>query len=172
MAQGNWTPEEIKAQNFRGSAFGYARKEVQEFLNEISKLTAQLTAENTNLSRRVLDLEKELHQWRLREQEMSETRARIVEEAQATREKARTEAEHLMSETENKADEIRQRTENWLEEVIARVEETQRQKRNFMTAFRSALDSHYELLNTEDSQEQPLTAGLTDVLRSTPPPRN
>lgn len=164
----DWTSEEIKAQNFRGSVLGYARKEVKEFLHSLAENWGSLLQENARLAARVAVLEKEVNEWHAREKEVQEHRQTVVQEAQKLRENARLEAEHLMNETELKADEIRQRTEQWLEEVIARVEETQRRKQNFLTAFRSALDSHYALIQGEEDVTEPLAAGLTDVLRSQP----
>ena len=82
--------------------------------------------------------------------------------------RSRAEAEKMLAETEEKAGSIRKRTEGWLEEVIAKVEETQRQKKNFLTAFRSSLDSHYELIKSEEEEAEPLTAKLSDVLRGNP----
>jgi hypothetical protein len=46
------------------------------------------------------------------------------------------------------------------------VEETQRQKKNFLTAFRSALDSHYALIRSEEEDAEPLAGKLSGILRS------
>jgi cell division initiation protein len=163
-----WTPEEIKGQNFRGSLVGFSRREVRDFLRLLSKLWSRMIEREQSLSSQVQKLEAEVAVWRAREKEIEENTIRATLEAQSIREHARVQAERLMSETEEKAAAIRGRTENWLEEVIAKVEETQRQKQNFLTAFRSALDSHYELIRSEESETEPLSAKLSDVLRGAP----
>ena len=113
------------------------------------------------LGDRIVKLEAEVASWQAREKEIEEIKASAI-----------AESKKLLAETEEKAESIRVKTETWLEEVIAQVEETQRQKKNFLTAFRSALDSHYALIRTEEEDAEPLTAKLTDVLRGktrTPP---
>lgn len=155
-----WTPDEIKGQNFKGSLFGFSRREVRDFLRLVSKLWVRMLEHQTILSERIVRLESEVASWKAREREIEDMKA-----------KAEVDAQRLLAETEEKAESIRAKTENWLEEVIAQVEETQRQKKNFLTAFRSALDSHYALIRNEEEDGEPLTAKLTDVLRkNTVPP--
>jgi DivIVA domain-containing protein len=89
----------------------------------------------------------------------------LVADGQAMREQARVEAEKIFAEVEERANQIRRKTEEWLEEVIAEVEETQRQKLSFMTAFKSALDSHYELLERQPAEDQPIGARLNHLLK-------
>lgn len=167
-----WTPEEIRGQRFRG-VFGYSKKEVREFLATLSKRWSVLRQREQEQGRRLAELEKEVANWRAREQELTVLLQSAQAEAARLREEAKTEAQGLLLETEVKAGSIRKRTETWLEEVIAKVEETQRQKQNFLTAFRSALDSHYELIKEEEQDQEPLTARLAEVLRERkvePPP--
>jgi cell division septum initiation protein DivIVA len=166
--QTEWTPDEIKAQNFRGSLFGFNKREVRDFLRVVSKLWVRMLDHQKILGERVVALEKEVAGWQLKEKELLEAKQNAALEAQSILDKSRAEAERMLYETEEKAGSIRKRTEGWLEEVIAKVEETQRQKKNFLTAFRSALDSHYELIKTEEDEVEPLTAKLSDVLRGTP----
>ncbi len=162
--QSEWTPDEIKTQGFRGGLFGFSRKEVRDFLRLVSKLWARMLDHQQELTVRLQSLETEVAGWRSRDAEIKSQRERALAEAQNIRDLARTEAEKLMAETEERAEKVRNRTEDWLENVIAKVEETQRQKQNFITAFRSALDSHYELIKN-DTDGEPLTAGLSEVLR-------
>jgi cell division initiation protein len=149
-----WTPEEIKGQNFKGSLFGFSRKEVQDFLRALSKLWVRMLEHQQILTDRIVRLESEVASWNAREKEIAEIKAR-----------AEADAAKLLAETDQKAEAIRSKTEAWLEEVIAQVEETQRQKTNFLTAFRSALDSHYALIRTEEDDVEPLSAKLTGILR-------
>ncbi len=151
--------DEIKGQTFRGSLFGFNKSEVRGFLAAVSKQSREL---NSQLEA----LQKEVNDWRAREKAMFELTAGAQAEAQAIRENAKKEAEKLLLETEEKVTSIRSKTETWLEEVIAKVEETQRQKQNFLTAFRSALDSHYALIENEEEEVEPLTAKLSGVLRA------
>lgn len=158
-----WSADEIKGQNFRGALFGFNKREVRDFLRVVSKLWTRMLDHQALQLQRIQTLENEVANWNAREKEIAEIKVRAEHEAQK-----------LLSDTEEKADSIRKRTEAWLEEVIAKVEETQRQKKNFLTAFRSALDSHYALIQTEEEEVEPLAAKLSDVLRTPaePPPLN
>ncbi len=157
--QSEWTPDEIKGQNFRGSLFGFSKREVRDFLRLVSKLWVRMLDHQQILGQRIVRLETELASFHAREKEITDRKIQ-----------AEAEAAKLLKETEEKAESIRDRTEAWLEEVIAKVEETQRQKQNFLTAFRSALDSHYALIKTEEEDQEPLASKLSVVLRKSGSP--
>ncbi len=168
--ENDWTPNEISTRSFKGALSGFNRTEVRDFLAALAQQWAKALSQQQALKDRVHALEKEIAGWEQKEKDLSELRERALLEAQAIREQARSESERLLVETENQASNIRNKTEGWLEEVIARVEETQRQKQNFLSAFRSALDSHYELIKTEEEESEPLSAKLSDVLRKSNSP--
>jgi cell division initiation protein len=160
-----FTPAEIKNRKFKTSAFGYSPKAVREFLELVAKAWEKLQQQEKELAEKAQRLTDEVARWRVKETELEKLREQAVADGQAMREQARVEAEKIFAEVEERANQIRRKTEEWLEEVIAEVEETQRQKLSFMTAFKSALDSHYELLERQPAEDQPIGARLNHLLK-------
>lgn len=167
-----FTPAEIRNRLFKKTALGYSAKEVQDFLDLLAKGWERMQQNEYELTDKVQKLTDEVTKWRLKEAELDRLREQAVVDAQATRDTAKQEAEKILSEVEVRASDIRHKTEEWLEEVIAEVEETQRQKMSFMTAFKSALDSHYALLNRQPEDSESIGARLNNFLRGERPADN
>ncbi len=162
------SPSDIKGHDFSKTVWGFSVSEVSEFLNNVSQHWDKFQKTEKELNDKVRELTDEVMRWRGREVELEKMRERAVQDAQITRDKAQVEAQKLLSEVEAKAESIRVRTEEWLEQVIQEVSETERQKNNFMAAFKSALDSHYELLKSEEVDREPLAGKLHHLLKSSP----
>lgn len=159
-------PQEIRNHEFSKSMWGYSPREVVEFLEGTAKAWEKVQRHEKELLEKVKNMSEELVRWKNKEIEIQKLRERALQEADAIRAEATKEAQRLFAEVEERANEIRQKTEEWLESVIAEVEETERQKTNFMTAFKAALDSHYELLKSEQGDVEPLGAKLNHFLKS------
>jgi DivIVA domain-containing protein len=160
------TAEEIRNKRFRGSVMGYSAREVDDFIRSLAGVWDKHLQKERELTTEVKNLKAQLEDQKAQVRELLISKERTEQEAIAIRDQAKKEAAELSKEVEEKAVLIRQRTENWLEEVIAGVEETERQKNNFVTAFRSALDSHYELLKKEMENTEPLGAKLSTLLHA------
>jgi cell division initiation protein len=160
------TPMDIRNREFKRTAWGYSPKEVVDFMDLMAKSLDGLQKTEKELQEKVRQLGEDLTRWMNKELEIIKMRERAVQEAEAIRAEAAKEGQRIFSEVEERANVIRQKTEEWLEAVIAKVEETERQKFNFMTAFKSALDSHYELLKNEQNDTEPLGAKLNHFLKS------
>lgn len=161
------TPNDIKNKDFTKAMLGYAPKEVVTFLDATAKAWERVQRHEKELLDRIHSLHQEILQWKSREGEIERLKEKVALEAQAIRDEAQKLAEKRFAEVEIRANAIRVKTEEWLETVIAEVVEAERQKLNFMTAFKSALDSHYELLRNERAQSEPLSQKLTQFLKTT-----
>lgn len=172
-------PTEIRGREFKKVAWGYSPREVVEFLDSLAKTWEKVQKQEKELQDKIRSLNDELTRWKNKEHEIAKLKERALQEGQQIREEASAEATRQLAEVEERANGIRGRTEEWLESVIQEVEETQRQKASFMTAFKAALDSHYELIKTEENDPEPLAAKLSQFLRAQshaavtgqPPPR-
>jgi cell division initiation protein len=160
------TPTEIRKKEFKKSMWGFSPGEVVSCLEQVAKTLEKSQRTERELNEKLRLANEELTRWKNKELEMQKLRERAVHDAEAVRQEATKEAERIFGEVEERANEIRKKTEEWLENVIAEVEETERQKMNFMTAFRAALDSHYAILKTEQEEGQPLGAKLNQFLSS------
>lgn len=150
------TPNDIKNKEFTKAMLGYAPKEVVEFLDATARAWEKVQKHEKELLDKIHSLHQEILQWKSREGEI-----------ERLKEKAQQDAEKYFTEVEARANAVRVKTEEWLETVISEVAEAERQKTNFMTAFKSALDSHYELLRNEQAQAEPLSQKLSQFLKST-----
>jgi len=158
---------EIRAKEFKRTAWGFSPKEVADFLDGVSKHVEKFQKVEKELTEKVKQMSEELTRWKNKELEIMKLREKAVQEAESIREQASKEATKVFAEVEERANSIRQKTEEWLENVIAEIEETERQKTSFVNAFKAALDSHYALLQTEQAECEPLGAKLNHFLKST-----
>lgn len=157
-------PLDIKNQSFKRSAIGYSKEEVIQFLDKVASAWEGVQRQEKQLVGRIKDLEEKLKKWESKEGELEAMKERTVEAMDQLRKRAEQEAHQLFHEVEDRAQKVRDRTIQWLEKAIAEVEETERQKDNFLKAFRSALDGHYDLINREASA-QPLGSRLNEFLK-------
>lgn len=165
---------EIRARGFKKGVFGYAGEEVDQFLDQVAKQVDRAQRTERELQEKVQALQEEVLRFRAREAEIQKTREKVQAELEVQRAQTVEECQKLLAESEAKAQAVRERTEEWLAQVLERIEETERRKSSFLTAFRSALDSHYELLRKEEEELEPLGSELSKHLRESfraPEPR-
>jgi cell division initiation protein len=160
------SPTEIKNKEFKKVMLGYSPEEVVEFLDLTAKAWSQVQKKEKELIQKIDSLNAEISHWRQRESEISKIKEEAIKEAETIIQAASQEAETLFKQVEDKAQDIRQKTEEWLAEVINQVEETERRKNSFISAFKSALDSHYEIIKNDQQASEPLSHRLDIFLKS------
>ncbi len=161
------TPLEIKNKDFKRMLWGYSPQEVIQFLDLTAKAWEKVQRQEKELLDKIHSLNEELLRWKGREGELVKMKERANFEADGIRQQANDDAARIFSEVEQRAIAIRQKTEEWLAEVIEQIEATERQKLSFVTAFRTALESHYEILKHEEAQTEPLGSRLSQFLKET-----
>lgn len=160
------SPTEIKNKEFKKVMLGYSPEDVVAFLDQTAKHWTQVQKKEKELIQKVESLTEELSGWKQRESEINQIKQNAIKEAEEIIEAGSEEAAKLFKQVEEKAQEIKQKTEEWLAQVISQVEETERRKNSFMSAFKSALDSHYELIKNEQESTEPLSRRLDTFLKS------
>lgn len=158
------SPNEIKNQEFKRTAWGYSPREVIEYLERTAKAWERVQRNEKELLTKVELLQKTIKEWEQREAQIMKIHEKALRDSEELKAEAIVEAEKIFQEVEKKALEVRSQTEQWLEKIISEVEETQRQKDNFLTALRSSLDGHYALLEREKVTD-PLGAKLSKFLK-------
>lgn len=156
---------EVRSRTFKKSVLGYNVDEVDGFLEHMSRVIERAARHERELSERLAVLQDELVRFRGREAEVEKAREQAEAEAVKSRQDAEEHAQRILREAEKGAQMVRAAAEEWLESLFERVEETERRRTSFFTAFRSALDSHYELLRKDEAATVPLKAELTQFLR-------
>lgn len=145
--------------------WGYSPKDVIEFLDGTAKTWEKVQKHEKDLLQKIDGLKEEIKSWELRETQIAKIHEKALKDAEQIRMEATEQAEKIFKEVEDRANQVRLKTEEWLANVIAEVEETERQKNHFISAFKSALDSHYALIQ-EEKTEEPLGSKLNQFLRS------
>jgi cell division initiation protein len=159
-------PTEIKNKEFKKTVLGYSPQEVVEFLDATAKAWERVQKNEKELVEQIEKLKAQVKSWEDRESELNKLREMALNDADTIRKEAIREAEKMFKQVEERAINIKAKTEEWLTKVIAEVEETEKQKASFLNAFRSALDSHYELLKVEEKTSEPLGAKLNQFLKT------
>jgi len=164
MLSDSLTPNEVKNKEFKRAVWGYSPDQVVEFLDTVSKSWERVQKRERELIEEIRLLNEEIAGMHRREAEIEAIRQKAFEDAEKTREQGKEEAAKYFQEVRTRSDEIRVKTEEWLANLIGQVEETERRRNSFLSAFKSALDQHYELLNTDLEQNRGLESQLTGFL--------
>ncbi len=164
MLSESLTPSDVKNKEFKRVPLGYSAPQVVEFLDSVSRCWEKVQRREKESIEEIRTLNEEIDTLNSREGEIEKIRAKAHEEALAIREQGRQEAERYFLEAKNRSEGIRVKTEEWLATIISQVEETERRRNSFLTAFKAALDQHYELLNSDIHQNEGLDNQLSGFL--------
>jgi cell division initiation protein len=156
---------EVRSRTFRKALFGYGVEEVDAFLEHVARVIDRAARHERDLTERLQALEEEVRRFRAREAELTRLREEAEAESARVRQDAEEHAQRILREAEKGAQLVRGKAEEWLASLFERVEETERRRTSFFTAFRSALDSHYELLRKDEAATVPLKTELMQFLR-------
>lgn len=160
------SPADIKNKEFKKVMLGYSPEDVVAFLDKTAKHWIQVQKKEKEMLQKIDSLNAEISKWKQKESEIEQIKQDAIKEAEAIIEAGSEEASKLFKQVEDKAQEIRQKTEEWLAQVISQVEETERRRNSFVSAFKSALDSHYELIKNDQELTEPLSQRLDTFLKS------
>lgn len=159
------TGPEVRHRTFKKALFGYKVEDVDAFLEHMARVIDKAARHEREMAEKMHGLQEELARFRARESELSQLREDSERQAEEIRREAEEHAQRALREAEKGAGLVRAKAEEWLASLFERVEETERRRTSFFTAFRSALDSHYELLRKDEAATVPLKAELTQFLR-------
>ena len=160
------TPTEIKTKDFKKTVWGYSPEEVVNFLDVTAKLWEKVQKREKDLNEKIRSLEETVRSWELRESDLDRIRDKALEDAKKIREEANEQGCEILRAVESRADGIQKRTEEWRSGILSEVEAVERQKMNFVTAFKSALNSHKELLESDQGGIEPLSSRLHQFLKT------
>ncbi len=141
---------------FGKSIFGYKRREVDVFLQEVAEQLGELAEQKEALSAKVEELEKNVADYKNREgvlQNTLVTTQKVVDDVKAN---AHQQAKVIVEEAQNKAEGILNQAHKRLAELHEDISELKRQRSQLEINLNSLLDSHKQLLekSNKDDQEQ------------------
>jgi len=141
---------DIQQQQFKGKMIGgLDPDDVDSFLQMVSQQMENLIRENTDLKEQCRKSDSELDDLRQRETNLRETMLaaqKITEEMKAN---AQKEATLTISEAEIRAERLLADAENRLLQLNTQIQELRREKLQFEASFRSVLENHLKLLNSD-----------------------
>lgn len=147
----NITPLDIQQQQFKGKMLGgLDPNDVDAFLQMVAAEMESLIRENSELKEQGRKISQQLEELSQREVTLRDTMLaaqKITEEMKAN---AQKEATLLISEAELKGERIVADAENRLLQLNNQIHEVRRQKLQFESNLRSALESHLKMLTLEE----------------------
>ena len=145
------TPLDIQQQQFKGKMLrGLDPLDVDAFLQMVAAEMESLIRENSELKEQGRKISQQLEELAQREVTLRDTMLaaqKITEEMKAN---AQKEATLLISEAELKGERIVADAENRLMQLNNQIHEVRRQKLQFESNLRSALESHLKMLTLEE----------------------
>lgn len=146
------TPLDVRQKRFEVALRGYARKEVEGFLELTAGEFEEVVRENISLKEELKRVQTRLEQHLDREKALQETMVTAQRISEDVKAQAKKEAEVMLADAELQADKIVASANNRLVELVRELNELKRQKVQFESHLESLIDSHKKLLDTWKEQ--------------------
>jgi cell division initiation protein len=147
------TPLDIRQKRFELGFRGYARKEVEAFLELSATEFEEVVRDNISLKEEHKRLQSRLEEHLEREKTLQETMVTAQRISEDVKAQAKKEAEVIVAEAELQADKIVASANNRLVDIIKEMNELKRQKVQFESHLESLIQSHQKLLDTWKTDE-------------------
>ena len=141
------TPLDIRKQEFRKTMRGLDADEVYAFLTTVAEEYEAVLSDNKKLRERIVDLEGRLKEYNKIETNLRNTLLTAERVTNETKENARREASLIVREAEVDAEKAAEAIRAHTQELRREVLGLKRQKDNYMTRFRTLLESHHQVLD-------------------------
>jgi cell division initiation protein len=141
------TPLDIRKQEFRKTMRGLDADEVYAFLTTVAEEYEAVLSNNKNLRERMVDLEGRLQEYKKIETNLRNTLLTAERVTNETKENARREASLIVREAEVEAEKAAEAIRAHTQELRREVLELKRQKDNYLTRFKTLLESHHRVLD-------------------------
>ncbi|HET7040070.1 MAG TPA: DivIVA domain-containing protein [Gemmatimonadales bacterium] len=134
------TPVDVRAQEFRRSAFGYERAIVEDFRERVATELERLLKERSTLEERVQGLREQLKVFREREKALNDALVAAQQLRNDTEAVARQQADVILREARLKADQVLAEARESERQVRSDAESAQRHFAGYLAAYRSLLE--------------------------------
>ena len=141
------TPLDINKQEFKKVMRGYDPVEVDTFLEMLGKEYEKLLSENKVSTKRVIELETELKNYKAHESTLKQTLANVQESSTKSRENSLREADLVKREAELAAAQIMEEANREVQRLKEEKFTLQTQKQSLISRLRHVLNSQMELLD-------------------------
>lgn len=152
----------IRKQKFRKKIQGLDAGEVSAFLEEVAGEFESLEQEHDSLSRKTLELETQLKDFRSVEKALQQTLAQAQDSTAKAVEHARKEAQLIIQDAEMKAAQIVEKSRNDLTVLREQITILGAKKESIVVRLKMLLNSELELVKALEVDEKP-PAGRRDT---------
>jgi cell division initiation protein len=140
------TPLDIQQQRFPKSVMGFDKKEVQGFLEFVSREFENLLSELAQQKERISRLDDEMFRYREREETLKEALVTAQKMAEDMKAHAKKESDLVIAEAEMKAERIVHSAHGRLLQILEEIGDLKRQRVELVSGLRQVLDVHGKLL--------------------------
>ncbi|HHT88349.1 MAG TPA: DivIVA domain-containing protein [Clostridiales bacterium] len=161
------TPSEIREKIFK-NGLGYDKKDVEQFIQEISDDYEQLLAENENLNKKVKDLTDSISYYKSIEKTLQKALVIAEKTAQDIKNNAYKEAEAIEMNAKANAKMIESKALKQSEILEHKTLNLLKQYELFKAHFKNLLNAQIELINSESFQINTLDFSYDEILASQP----
>ena len=173
------TPLDIRKQEFRKTMRGLDSDEVYAFLTTVAEEYEAVLSDNKQLRERIVEIEERLKEYKTIETNLRNTLITAERVTNEAKENARKEASLIVRESEVEAEKAAEAIRSNTQQLRREVLELKRQKDNYLTRFRTLLDSHHNVLdgfqedfaNADKEIEEIGQKVEEDLSKNVPPPR-
>jgi len=148
------TPVDLRQQEFRRSAFGYERADVEDFRQRVAEEMERLLRERAQMEERVANLREQLKVFRERERALNEALIAAQQLRADTQDSTRKEAELTLREARAEADGIVAHARDAEVQVRRDVEAAQRHFSAYLAASRHLLERHLAEVDALEEQSR------------------
>ena len=143
------TPIDIQNKEFKSGAFGYNKKEVDEFLSLIGSEFDNLYKQNIALNDKINMLSEAVKQYKAMETALQNTIVTAQTVAEELKTTANLNAETIVKDAENKAADILLNAKAQVSEVVTRHEGLKQEYEIYKLKIRNIVEEQLKMLNTE-----------------------
>jgi len=147
------TPVEIEKKEFDNSFFGYDKKSVKNFLNQISSDLAVIFKEKKEMENQISELRKVQEDYKTMENNMKATLSTMQELKTSIKENAEKEAERMINEAQLKCNLMITETKKKVSESKDEFNKIVEEKRKVLTKLKLLLQEEYAVVNAFESDE-------------------
>lgn len=141
------SPNDIRTQEFPTQMRGYAKDEVDTFLDEVAAAMDSQKQENLKLSMEIDSLKTQLAGLRQFEDTIKGAAIDARRNADTTIAEAKLEAEEILSQARTESEELVSSKEERLAEIKKQIAKIELTKTSYLTRMRSLIESHMEIVD-------------------------
>ena len=145
---------EIEKIEFKTKLFGYEKKQVRDFLNELSSDITNLLKENASLKEKITDLQKIQEDYQTMEKKLQSTLMVIQEFKTSVQETAKKEAEQSLNETKLQCNVMITDAQRKVAELRKEYDLAMLEKRKIIEKIRFFIQEESVIVNSFESQDK------------------